>query len=561
MAIYVEKEEKKMRKSSILVATLLAGMSLTLVGCNKNDQYKAENLKKVDATAYETTYRSMRINGTGYTAEQYSRVAVEKEDGTKASKYVVADVKALVIPVDFTDYPASSMPLGVDGTRQQLQTMMFGTDKEVEWYSLAGYYKSSSYGQCNVTGTVGDWYHVDMTSEAFAKQAGYDSKTHKGGTGGSQTIANAVEELYHNKYEEARDNGDTAAMAKYDLTQYDANKDGYVDSLIMIYTAPIDTTGSIWWAFCSSISGAFGKYTPTMEGMNRFFWASYWFFFDAYLDNYKVPEDLPAKIQSGEATMDSHTMIHEYGHVLGMPDYYITDYNSSDFDGMGYLDMMDYNIGDHNSASKSWYGWVEPYYAVGSTKVTLRSATKTGDCLILPIQGEYKNTLMDQYIMIEFITPEGVAKMDGEKKFAGNYPLYYNKAGVRVLHVDARLGVQTYNQSKGEWTFVGFTSSTNRPDSSSYVTTACSNTATDSCFKDYKLLEILPSDGKSIKYKGQATNECLYHEGDTFGAEGGPWANYMMHDISGGKTVPLGFKFEITKMDGNKSVDITITKI
>ena len=535
---------------------LLAGISLSLVGCGQkeNSPYKEENLKRVDATAYETTYRSMRINGSGYTAEQYSTIKVQKDDGTSGKKYVITDVKALVIPVDFTDYPASSMPLGVDGTRQQLQTVMFGNENDLEWYSLASYYKSSSYGQCNVSGTVGDWYHTGMSSKDYANA--------KGGTNGSQAAANAIEEMYHQKYQEAKDAGDTAGMAKYDLTQYDANQDGYVDSLIMIYTAPITTTGELWWAFCWSVTGAWGKYKPEFEGMNRFFWASYWFFFDAYLENYKVPKDLPAKIQSGEAQMDAHTMVHEDGHVLGLPDYYITDYNKQDFDGMGYLDMMDYNIGDHNAASKSWYGWVEPYYPVGSTKVTLRSTTKTGDCIIIPIQGEYKNTLLDQYILIEFLTPEGVAKMDGQKKFSGNYPLYYNKAGIRVIHVDARLGAFNYNTTKGEYTFTGFTTSTNRPDGDrAYVGFACSNTATDSCFKDYKLLEVLPSSGKSIKTIGAASNDTLYYQGATFGAEGGAWANYMMHDKAGGKTIPLGFSFEVTKIIGNTSAEITITKL
>ena len=543
-----------MKKSSVLVSVLLAGLSVSIIGCNGNkNQYKAENLKRVDPTAYETTWRSMRINGTGYPAEQYSSVAVQKEDGTTGKKYMISDVKALVIPVDFTDYPAESMPLGEEGTREQLQTMMFGEDDEVEWYSLAGYYKSSSFGQCNITGTVGDWYHTGKTTTAYNKDVG--------GTAGAAVTANRIEEMYHNKYQEAKDAGDAEGMAKYDLTQYDANKDGFVDSLIMIYTAPITTTGELWWAFCSSVGGAWGKYSPTLEGMNRFFWASYWFFFDAYLDNYKVPDDLPGKIQRGEAQMDAHTMTHEYGHVLSMPDYYITDYNSSDYDGMGYLDMMDYNIGDHNAASKSWYGWIDPYYVVGSTKATIRSTTKTGDCIMIPIQGEYKNTLMDQYLLIEFLTPDGVAKMDGEKKFAGNYPLYYSEAGIRVLHVDARLGQFDYNNTKDEWFFSGFVSTTNKPASGSYISTACSNTASDSCFKDFKLLEILPSDGKSIRYKGAATNACLYKEGATFGVEGGPWANYMMHDKAGGKTVPLGFSFEITKINGTESAEITITKL
>ena len=254
-------------------------------------------------------------------------------------------------------------------------------------------------------------------------------------------------------------------------------------------------------------------------------------------------------------------MTHEFGHVLSLPDYYITDYNTADFDGMGYLDMMDYNIGDHNAMSKSWYGWINPYYVKGSTTATIRSTTKTGDTILIPIQGEYKNTLMDQFIMIEFLTPEGVAQYDGEHPFAGNYPLYYSKAGIRVIHVDARLGVFNYNTTKGEYQFTGFTSTTSKPGSNSYVSTACSNTATDSCFKDYKLLEILPRQGKSIKYFGAATNDMLFQEGDVFGGNSGIWPNYKMHDVSGGKTVDLGFSFEITKINGNESAEITFTKL
>ena len=227
-----------MKKSSILVSVLLGGLSLSLIGCG-GESYKDSNLKRVDATAYETTYRSMRINGSGYTAEQYSRISSAREDGSIASKYVITDVKALVIPVDFTDYPASSMPMGEEGTREQLETVMFGDEDDLKWYTLSSYYKSSSFGQCNITGDVGDWYHTGMTASAYQKS--FVSPTDKGGTGGSQAVANAIETLYHEKYQEAKDNGDEEGMKKYDLTQYDANKDGYVDSLIMIYSAPITT--------------------------------------------------------------------------------------------------------------------------------------------------------------------------------------------------------------------------------------------------------------------------------------------------------------------------------
>ena len=577
-----------MKKSAILISTLLAALSISLASCGGSGggstststssedtssasvsesssessvesssseitpyDYDDSHLVQASGFDYSTTYRAMRINGTGYSAEQYTEV--KNDQGKK--KYVVSDVRALVVPVDFTDYPAASLPLGEEGTKAQLQQMMFGDSSEMAWYSLAGYYASSSFGTCNITGDVVDWYHVDTTVSAYAKEHG---------TAGANKVAIAIQDEYRSKYSKAKSAGDTEAMEKYDLRRYDANQDGYIDSIIMIYSAPITTTGELQWAFCSSVPGAWGKYNPTLEGANRFFWASYWFFYDNYLDHskkpYGIPQSLIDGIVAGTIEMDAHTMTHEYGHVLGLPDYYITDYNPSDFDGLGYLDMMDYNIGDHNTLSKSWYGWIEPKYVTGSVKTTLRSSTTTGDYIIIPIQGEYKNTLMDQYIMIEFLTPEGVAEYDGKQPFGGNYPLYYNEAGVRVTHVDARLGLFAYNNTSKEWYFSGFTNSTNRPSSDTYVSTACSNTATDSCFGNYKLIEILPSDGKSIKYKGAATNECLFHEGDIFGGNG-VYENYMMHDVSGGKTNPLGFKFSIDKINGNDSVELTITKI
>ena len=542
-----------MKKASILVTMLLAGLSISVVGCG-NKGPKASNLKEVDPFQYETTWRSMRINGSGYTAEQYT----ETKNAEGKKKYVIQDVRALVIPVDFTDFKGADLPKGEEGTREQLRKVMFGQDGEMPWYSLAGYYKSSSYGQCNITGDVGEWWHIDDTSVHFAQE--YN-------TSGSQVIINRIEEFYHSQYMAAKTIGDKEAMEKYDLTKYDANKDGYVDSLILIYSANIQTTGKLFWAFCWSIPGAWGQYSPEREGMNRFFWASYWFFYDKYLDK-KTKEGYPyasdavkQKIANDELDMDSHTMTHEYGHVLSMPDYYITDYSSSDYDGMGYLDMMDYNIGDHNAASKAWYGWINPKYVTGSVKATIRSTTTTGDCIMIPINGEYKNTLMDQYLLIEFLTPEGVAKMDGETQFQPGYPLYYSKAGIRVLHVDARLGSFDYNQSKGEYVFSGFTTSTNKSGDRNYVGTACSNTASDSCFPDFKLLELVPSNGKSMKaIKGAAKDEYLYFEGSKFGSDG-IWENYMMHDSAGKSTVPLGFKFEVTKINGNESAEILFTKL
>ncbi|MDY4849467.1 MAG: hypothetical protein SO176_04375 [Bacilli bacterium] len=528
-----------MKKS--LIKTLFIGVVslLSLAGCSRRES----KIFLADQYEYETNYRSLLKNGEGHAGVQYStdtrKVEVDGKETTQ-KKYAIKDVRALVIPVDFTDFPIeSTVPYGEAGFKEELRKVMFGGEGETDWYSLSGYYASSSYGMCNVTGDIGPTFHTGVSTKQIQKSE----------TSWSQKWAIKIQDYYRAHYDEI------------DLTQYDANKDGFVDCLIMIYTAPITTTGELWWAFCWSVPNAFGKYNKELEGINRFFWASYNFFYEKGQGNYYTKEEITAN----SIKPDAHTMTHEFGHVLGLPDYYITDYGSNDYEGLGALDMMDYNIGDHNAMSKALYGWVSPYVATGAGKITLRSFTTTGDFLIIPTQGNYKNTVLDQYIMLELLTPEGVAYKDSQQGYLnGSYPKYYSEVGVRITHVDARLGSFDYNSALGEHKFTGFTGSTNSSGSGNYVSLACTNTASTSCFPTYKLIEVLPATGKSIKYMGTATNEALFKENTTFGGADGLFPNYKMHGLSGEKDVDFGFSIHIGAFgedaDGNKTVEITVKK-
>ena len=528
-----------MKKVTLFSGAILTSlMALSAIGCS-GDKLK---LVQVEPQTLSANHRNLRVNGNGYPCEQYTEHLIWNEDKTDIvgnKYYVIEDVKALVVPVDFPDYPSSLFGNTEDESREMLRKVMFGEEGETDWYSLAGYYKSSSFGQCNVSGVVAPWFHYETNA------ADLDKKD----TSISSEIGRAIQDKYR---EEPIKIGDKT----YNLADFDANKDGFIDSVIMLYTAPITTTGELWWAFCSTAMGTRGKYTEdgSKEAISRYFWASFNFLFEKGNGKYATDEE----IKSGAVKPDAHTMTHEYGHVLSLPDYYITDYSKTDYSGLGGVDMMDYNVGDHNAFSKMMYGWINPRRVDGTKgklKVELKSTTTTGDVVIIPGPKAWNDTLLDQYLMIEFITPEGVAKKDGEQKYLGSYPLYYNKAGIRIIQVDARMGLWGSGQA-----FSGYTFSTTAPDANHYVDFAADNTASRSCYPDYKLVELLPATGKSMKITKTANNDCLYVEGDTFGMKGGAWADFKLNSNDGSKSKEFGFKIKVEKINGNESATITISR-
>ena len=522
-------------KAKVLVrVTLLAAlMSVSVSGCGG----KKLQIVVDDPYTFVSNHRNLRINN-GYSCEAYTDHDKFTDDGKLVHNYVIENVKALVVPVDFTDYP-SSVYGSEENSRAILQKAIFSEEKTDGWYSLSSYYASSSFGQCKITGTVAPWWHTGKAvSQIDSSDSGFATDT-----------AVKIQDYYQQHPEEIN------------LADYDANKDGYVDSLIMIYSAPINPSGTgsgLWWAFCWSVYDAFGKYTPdgSMMGVHRYFWASMRFLFEYQANKYRTE----AEIATGEYEPNSHTLVHEFGHVLSLPDYYITDYDSNDYDGLGYLDMMDYNIGDHNIYSKMMYGWVTPKRVTGtsgSVTVTIRSTTDTGDAIIIPAPGEWHDTYLDQYLTIEFLTPTGVAEKDSKDRYVGSMPLYFSKPGIRICQVDSRLG--QFSRTNGD--FLGYTEATKPSENTYSISIAADNTASRSCYKDYKLIEILPATGTSQRKRQRAAdNSCLYQEGDVFG-KGDVFKDFKLNGSKGEKDKKFGFKIKIDKIDTvNGTATITISR-
>ncbi|MDR1697383.1 MAG: Ig-like domain-containing protein [Erysipelotrichaceae bacterium] len=285
--------------------------------------------------------------------------------------------KLLVIPVKLTDGPAWTTEM-----LNRLNKAFFAESSETSWESVASYYRKSSYGHLNFTGTVTAPFNANY----------------------SNTIPSPTPLIadYH------------AVADPMLLQEYDTDKDGFVDAPFFIYSSPHN--GDNLWAWCSSIRS---NANLTRPEINLYQWASYEFIAEGY----------------GPSGIDAHTYIHETGHMLGLDDYYDYDRQSRP---AGRIAMMDNNIGDHDAFSKMALEWTFPKVVTGSTSVTLAPFADTGDCLL--IKNNWNGSPLDEYLLVQFITPTGLNYLDQKPGgYPGNGIRGYSVPGIMIWHVDARV--------------------------------------------------------------------------------------------------------------------------
>lgn len=372
----------------------------------------------------------------------------------------IGSPKVLVIPIAFTDCPAPSKMVS------DLEKTFFGTSVETGWESLNSYYQKSSYGKLNIQGTVLEPFNTGHTVSYYNNlQTKYNQ---------------ALEDYYNYKTDVYPDNVEFSiikeALAYYDATinydDYDTDKDGYIDSIYLVYTTDYNATDdtSLWWAFTTEyVTEDFEYYDGVEADYYTFF--SYQFIFD--------------KLQEKTVQYNAETIIHETGHLLGLTDYYDYDETVGPSGGIGGGDMMDYNVGDHNAYSKLLLGWVTPLVVSGkTTTIELESFEKSGDCVF--IFNSWNQTFFDEYYVIDFYTPTGL------NAFSKGYNGLFTTSGVRIYHVDATL---------------------NDPANCFSIFDVTKYNNTDST---HRLISLVEADGRSdIDYNGSSEDSDLFQAGDT----------------------------------------------
>jgi M6 family metalloprotease-like protein len=460
----------------------------------------------IDPPSYTLDYRTIRTY-----------------EGYRTATPSVGDVPVLIIPVSFSDYSCDTLEKGCDGTKDDIETTFFGQPDDLRWESVRSFYHASSYGQLSLYGTVTDWYTPSITAVQLSNQSSALN---------SQVTLPALAWF--------KDTYQTTG------SEFDSDNDGYLDAVYFVYSVDFnpadDVFGpqkNVFWAFVSYIGGVANVNNP---GMFHYGWSSVEFMYNDGImqrsENGKVEWDddnepifLPYRDEEGELEVNAHVFIHEFGHLLGLVDYYSYDRSLGDWGPLGALDMMDFNVGDHNAYSKSVLNWIRPKVVVGEGVITLRSFTETGDALL--IRPTYRGTLLDEYILVEWYTPTGLNEKDAREPYAGRYPRQFSTPGLKIYHVDAR--VARYELIEGQWQFTHYV--TDAPSTSLVrYDMAHANTASRSLNPNYKLIHLLERSGKNTFINGGfATNATLFQPGDEFSNyafNGGDHSGYAMSILS-----------------------------
>lgn len=474
------------------------------------------------------------------------------------------NVKYLVIPVWFTD-SSTYLPISNrENVREDIYSVYFGESSDTGWESVSSYYKKESNELFNLSGTVSEWYEVNSSIEEYATDDNQGSKT--------ASLANSAASWYFSTH--TSDN----------RRNYDSDGDGYIDGLVIIYGAPDCYSNGVsssyrnytnLWAYCAWVGSSSSTSNPNVK---PFFWASYDFMYGVSTAVSRTGK-LHYKGNTNYCILDSHTYIHETGHILGLEDYY--DY-SKQYSSIGGFTMQDNNVGGHDPFSVMALGWSSPYIPTDTCKIKIKPFQESKDLILLSPSFNSVRSVFDEYLLIELYSPTGLNTFDTEHRYRpygeGLYPVGYDGVGVRVWHVDARL----IRKVSGQWqttfyndlTQVGnnystaFTNTFSFSDRSISVVDHLSYLVkeSDRRYENFDLLHLIRrSNDVSYRVNRQFSGSDLFFEGDTFSMDDYA-SQFAYKSIFGGSKnvldsgIDLNWSFKVNKIESDGAI-IELTRL
>ena len=310
-----------------------------------NDQYeivpvgiKVSNLAQRSVRENRYLKRALKISDLSFQLGQLERIARENaqrrmrtEQGAPVKRYPLrGEPTSLVILANFQDVAFTSATAQADFTAM-LNEEGYSVNKSTG--SARDFFRASSNNIFNPKFVVVGPYTLPKEMEYYGKDSGDGANRYE--VNSAQLIIDACK----------------AADADVDFSKYDTDGDGNVDNVFIYYAGYNQAEGADENTVWPHRSEVFTK--QNFDGV--------------LLRDYACTSELIGDGSRGAVMCGIGTFCHEFGHVLGLPDFYVTDYGHNK-PTLGDWDTMDhgnYNNGGKTPPSYSSYerfflGWLTP---------------------------------------------------------------------------------------------------------------------------------------------------------------------------------------------------------
>ena len=393
-------------------------------------------------TAEEEKYLKRTDKGLFFSSGQVEEMKMALTAGQPADALVLGGFpatgtrKLLVILANFSNTATTYTQAAFDNYTNQVNFNGTG--------SFRDYYLEVSYGQLVVNSTVTVWVTLPNPHDYYGPNV-------KWGEFAFDAIT-------------AADN-----QTGINFAEYDNNLDGTVDGITIIHQGQgQEETGNIadiWSHSWDLISAGYTAAQRTFDGV--------------LVNGYST---VPERNATGISTIG--VMCHEFGHTLGAPDFYDTDYSLNGYyTGTGRWDVMaggSWNgvagtkPAHHNAWTRFYFNWTTPQTLTAVQQVTLRNAQLFPDVI------RYNTTNANEYFLCENRQQTG---------FDAGIPGH----GLIIYHVDgnyvtSHLGTNNINTSSHQGLYPVCASASGNPTAvygninstgCSYPGTSCKTSFTD----------------------------------------------------------------------------------
>ena len=415
------------------------------------------------------------------------------------------DLNVLVVPLSWQDYAANdedlmTMKKAVGRVHEDGQIVDYTSESE----SLSSYFDQSSYSHLKLTSYFTDWFEMPYTFQQM-KEYNFDQV-----------------------YMEEIGMIDWLKEQNLDMSLFDKDQNLIYDAVVFLNSA-VDTEDDYY--HMASFEGAvqidysYGDYhrgTEEALGINSF---------------------INVNTNVSDA---ANVLIHEFGHILGLIDYYDVTY--SGIDAVGHYDMQSGNAGDWNAYSKYAVGWIDPVVVTGlssgeSIDIEIGAFQTTGDAIVVPASESDFDGPFDEYMLIDLFSDTGLAA------YQTDYNLYDIKGalGVHMYHVNAKMEKNDLSELSTEEGVIGTVHQTNAYN-----------------IKGKYMIELIQSSGVNTftHLEGQlypyVGRDDFFYEGDVFLAE--EYTEFLV-DGKMDNGVSFGYEIEIVSIDQqNETAVVRITK-